>query len=488
MSVQVRGSGGNIANVDTSGNVQVVIPDASTPEKVGAVRFFSENDTGDGLGTGIPSLRSPETDADYRLRVSQDWLFEDETFNYTAQNTGKYQYHNTTMTNAWATSGMSTNSGLITTTTTGTSFRSYATFPTFGTCTTSADMELSFSAWLVQNTVIDFGFGINATTNPYAPTDGVYFRATSAGLVGVANFNGVETTTNLAFTPTLNQKYQYIVYIHHRQVQFWINNGTSTDLYGVINTPAGQGQPNATPTVPLFIRHAIVGGAASATVSATLSNWTVRVGGIQVSRNTGDLSASMYGSYQGLSGGTMGSLSSYTNNTNATAAVPSNTALTANLVNGLGGQAWETFTTGLALNTDGILLSYQVPAVGVNAQGRRLKISGVKLTAFVQTVIVGGPFNSTFTLNFGHTSVSLATSEAATTKARRVVLLPELTQAVTAAQAVNTQVSQFNSVATFQNPVYVNPSEFVNIAVKHVGTAATSGVIAYNIQLDYSWE
>ena len=26
---------------------------------------------------------------------------EAETFNYTAQNTGKYQYHNTTMTNAW---------------------------------------------------------------------------------------------------------------------------------------------------------------------------------------------------------------------------------------------------------------------------------------------------------------------------------------------------------------------------------------------------
>jgi len=488
MSVQVRGSGGNIANVDTSGNVQVVIPDASAPEKVGAVRFFSENDTGAGLGTDIPSLWSPETDADYRLRVSQDWLVEDETFNYTAQNTGKTQYHNTTMTNAWSTSGMSTNSGGITTTTTGTSFRTYAAFPMIGTCTTSADIEISFSAWLVQNTVVDFGFGINATSNPYAPTDGAYFRATSAGLFGVTNFNGVETVTSLDFTPTLNQKYQCIVYIHHRQVEFWINNGESTDLYGVINTPAGQGQPHASPLLPLFLRHVITGGAASAAMSATLSNWCVRVGGINVIRGAGELGNSIYGSYQGLSGGTMGSLSSYTNSSNPTAAVPSNTALTANLISGLGGQAWETFTAGLALNTDGILLSYQVPAVGVNAQGRRLKINGVKLTAFVQTAIVGGPFSSTFTLNFGHTAVSLATPEAAATKARRVVLLPELTQVVTAAQAVSTQVSQFNSVATFQNPIFVNPSEFVNIAVKHVGTAATSGVIAYNIQLDYSRE
>jgi hypothetical protein len=488
MSVQVRGSGGSIAGVDANGNVQVVLPDATTPEKVGGVRNFSENDTGAGLGTNVPTLVSPEADSDYRLRVSQDWLVENETFNYLAQNTGKYQYHNTTITNAWTTSGMNTNSGLATTTTTGTSFRSYAVFPTFGTCTTAADMELSFSNWLVQNTIIDFGLGLNATTNPYAPTDGVYFRATSAGLVGVSNFNGVETTVNLAFTPIVNQKYQFIVYLHHRKVQFWINNGTSTDLYGVINTPAGQGQPSASPSVPLFIRHAIVGGAASAAMSATLSNWCVRVGGIQVGRDVGDLSNSLYGSYQGLSGGTMGSLSTYTNSTNATAAAPSNTALTANLVAGLGGQAWETFTTGLALNTDGLILSYQVPAVGVNAQGRRLKINGVKLSAFVQTVLVGGGFNSTFTLNFGHTAVSLATAEAATTKARRVVLLPELTQTVAVTQAANTAVSQFSPVATFANPIYVNPSEFVSIAVKHIGTAATSGVIAYNIQLDYSWE
>lgn len=488
MAVQVRGSGGSIAGVDASGNVQVVMPDASTPEKVGAVRNFSENDTGTGLGTNTPLLVSPEADLDYRLRVSQDWLVEDETFNSLAQNTGKYQYHNTTLTNAWTTSGMNTNSGLATTTTTGTSFRSYATFPTFGTCTTSSDMELSFSNWLVQNTIIDFGFGLNATANPYAPTDGVYFRATSSGLNGVSNFNGVETTVALAFTPTPNQKYQYIIYVHHRQVQFWINNGISTDLYGVINTPAGQGQPSASPSQPLFIRHAIVGGAASAAMSATLSNWTVRVGGLQLSRASGELGNSLFGSYQGRTGGTMGSLSVYTNNTDATAAVPSNTALTANLVAGLGGQARETFTTGLALNTDGILLSYQVPAVGVNAQGRRLKISGVKLSAFVQTVLVGGGFNSTFTLNFGHTAVSLATAEAATTKARRVVLLPELTQAVAVTQAANTAVSQFNPVAKFDNPIYVNPSEFVSIAVKHIGTAATAGVIAYNIQLDYSWE
>ena len=45
-----------------------------------------------------------------------------------------------------------------------------------------------------------------------------------------------------------------------------------------------------------------------------------------------------------------------------------------------------------------------------------------------------------------------------------------------AAQAVNTQVSQFNSVATFQNPV-CKPIGVCEYCLKHIGTAILSGVI-----------
>ena len=481
------GSGVTELTGDALGYAKVSLPGADVPASVGGIRMFSENDTGEFTVTD-PQLLSPETDLDYRLRVAPDILMEDETFNALAQNTGKFQYHNTTMTNAWSTGGMTTNSGNITTTTTGTSFRSYATFPTFGTSTTSADFEFAFSAWLVGNTVIDFGMGINAVANPYAPTDGVYFRATSAGLFGVANFNGVETVSSvMAFTPTLNKKYQFIIYLHHRSVEFWINDGGTTSLYGVITTPSGYGQPAASPSLPLFVRHAIVGGAASAICNAILSNWNVRVGGPNTSRPYGEFCNAISGSYQGLTGGTMGSLATYVNSTNPTAAVPANTALTANLPGGIGGQAWETFT--LAVNTDGIINSFQVPAAGPNASGKRLKITAIKLSSFVQTVLVGGPLARTFTLAFGHTAVSLATAEAAATKARRIVLLPELTQVVTAAQAVSTMVSQPGGMrAQFDNPIYVNPGEFVALCVKHIGTVGTSGTIATNIQYDYCWE
>ena len=482
------GSGVTELTGDASGYAKVALPGADVPASVGGIRMFSENDTGDYIPGGLPQLLSPETDLDSRLRVAPDILMEDETFNSLAQNTGKFQYHNTTMTNAWSTGGMTTNPGNITTTTTGTSFRSYATFPTFGTSTTSADFKFAFSDWLVSNTIIDFGLGINATTNPYAPTDGVYFRATSAGLFGVANFNGVEAVSSvMAFTPTLNKKYQFIIYLHHRSAEFWINDGGTTSLYAVITTPSGSGQPAASPNLPLFARHVIVGGAASAACNAILSAWTVRVGGPNTSRPYGEFCNATTGSYQGLTGGTMGSLATYVNSTNPTAAVPANTTLTANLPGGIGGQAWETFT--LAVNTDAIINSFQVPAAGPNAKGKRLKISGIKLSSFVQTVLAGGPLARTFTLAFGHTAVSLATAEAAATKARRIVLLPELTQVVTAAQAVSTIVSQPGgpSVA-FANPIYVNPGEFVALCVKHVGTVGTSGTIATNIQYDYCWE
>ena len=208
------------------------------------------------------------------------------------------------------------------------------------------------------------------------------------------------------------------MYVSPRRVQFWINDDGNINMFGEINTQAGQGQPCAASCLPFSVRHAIVGGAAGGVIQFNLSRYSVRSGGANQISTPGEIGNRMFGSYQGLSGGTMGSLSAYTNSTNPTAAVPSNTALTANLPSGLGGQAWETFTSGLALNTDGILMSYQVPAGTVSVAGRRLKITAVKMTSFVQTALTGGPLVNTFALAFGHTAVSLATTEAATNQGK----------------------------------------------------------------------
>lgn len=475
-------------SIDSNHNLQVITPgNKSDGTSVGggsgnAPAIYSENDSGS--VTGSRYVLSPETDDDYRLRIAVDVELDDETFNYTAQNTGKHNNQSTTMTYTYGTGGLVTNGSSITTTTTGLSLSTYAFFPMFSSGTNLyCQFEGSFSSQPVANTIIDIGHYLRPTSNPYAPTDGAYFRLTSAGLFGVINHNGTETTTSVfPFTYTNSTVYKFLIAVSNNSVEFWIDDV----LYGEIPTPASQAQPFMSAALPFSIRHVITGGAAGGVMQFTLRGYGISIGGLNISRSLGELGNAMYGSYQGLSGGTMGTIGTYTNSTNPTAAVPTNTTAATGAV-GLLNQSWETFS--LAQNIDGILLSYQVPAGTVSVPGKRLKVTGVKLASFVQTVLAGGPTIRTFALAFGHTSVSLATAEAATTKARRIVLLPELTQAITANQAVSTMISQpLGGVSMFPEPIYVNPGEFVAVTEKQIGTVGTSGTIVNHIQLIYSWE
>ena len=494
LDTNIRGSStGNGAEVNASNQLKV-IPETdawTNPGNVGAVRTFNENDAG-GI-TGVTRLSSSEIDVDYRLRVSQDLIMDEEVFNYTAQNTGKHSYSNTTMTNAWTAGQLTTNSGSITTTTTGTQFNTYAYFPNTGTQTLSLDIELGFSAQPTANTFIEFGLGLPGTATT-APTDGVFLRLTSAGLQGIISSNGTETSTGIfpatagtgTWTYNNNEKYQFIVYMGAVEAKFWVNDGTGAMLLGSLPAPTSQGRVVMAAGMQMFIKHSIRGGAAGAALQAQVSAYNVRLGGSNLASTASTQGSRALGCYQGLSGGTMGSLANYANSANPTAAVPTNT--TAALGTGLGGQFWETVS--LAVNTDGIICSYQVPVGTANVQGRRLVIRGVSLMSHVQTVVAGGPYVSQYSLAFGHTAVSLATAEAATTKAPRRIALANLTQVVTAAQAVSTMVSQpGGSFVDFgAAPIFVNPGEFVALVTKHIGTAGTTGTVAHVVTFVYGWE
>ncbi len=484
---------GTGADVNASRQLKVV-PEtdvAANPGNVGGVKIYGANDEGD--ITGVIALKSPEIDVDYRMRVSQDLILDEETFYYTAQNTGKHQYLTSAMTGTWTAGQFTTNATSTTTTGSGTQIATYAYFPVTGTTTLSADTETAFSNQPTTNTFVEFGLGI-PNTQLVAPSDGVFFRLSSAGLQGIASFNGAETSTGVfplaggtdTWVYTNNKRYQFIVYMGGVEAQFWVNDGTGAKLLGSIALPSGQGRMNMATGVQYFYKHRITGGAASGVLQTFLGSYNVRAGG---TNNTSTLTVAgnrVYGSYQGQSGASMGSLANYVNSTNPTAAVPTNT--TAALGTGLGGQFWETAT--LALNTDGIISSYQVGAGSVNLPGRRLVIRGVGLSSYIQTVIAGGPFICQYSLAFGHTSVSLATAEAASAKAPRRIALSDLTQVVTAAQAVSTMVSCPNGgyMDFGDAPIFVNPGEFVQLVTKHIGTVGTSGVIGHVVTFVYGWE
>jgi len=287
----------------------------------------------------------------------------------------------------------------------------------------------------------------------------------------------------------LSHSYTFsVISFNERDVEFWIDDV----LYGVLETPVGQGQPCLSATLPISIRHANT-GTAGAALSMYVNNYVLHCGGYTYARSIGEVENAVLGSYQGLSGGTMGQLIAGTVTTGTlvkpTAAIPSNTGLIANLPNNLGGRAWEQLTSGLGVNTDGILAIYQNPAGTISIQGKRLRITGLKLSGVVQTVLAGGPITNEFYLLFGGTAASLQTSEGAASKPCRRIMLPEFTQNIITNQAANTALQQASYYADFSSaPIYVNPGEFVGIAVNRFGTALTSGVIAYTYQFVYSWE
>jgi hypothetical protein len=185
---------------------------------------------------------------------------------------------------------------------------------------------------------------------------------------------------------------------------------------------------------------------------------------------------------QGTNGNTMGSTALLTNNLAAGAgAVLTNTTAAAGV--GLGGQFSVQPT--LAVGTDGILQSYQVPVGSINITPRTLVIYGIWLQGCVSTVLVG---NATavayeYSLAYGHTNVSAATAEAVAAKAPRRDALGFESYAAAAPVGTTGQ----GIYRSFTSPKIVNPGEFIQILAKNLGVVTTTGVITFTVGFDSAW-
>lgn len=323
--------------------------------------------------------------------------------------------------------------------------------------------------------VAEFGFLL--ATGVAAPTLGAFFRVTPAGgLQAVVNLNGAETAVSCkdanqaVIAPDVNAHVAWISY-DDDQVEFWIDDV----LVAVVATEA-QITARTSSSIPFAAR---VYYASAGTVAQMLDIGHVVVlsNEFENSKPWGHTMAGMgHHAYQGQSGGTMGSSANFANSANPSAAVPSNT--TAALGSGLGGQFWETDT--LAVNTDGVISSFQNPAGTVDVPGKRLYITGVKIDSFVQTLLVTGGANEVWSLAFGHTTVSLATAESLTagTKAPRRVPLGSRLKAAAAAALTQLATIQMDFSAS---PILVNPGEFLQTVKKNIGTVGTGGVVAHTV-------
>lgn len=477
MSIILKsGTNGNLASVDSNNNLNINAP--LSAETAGFVTLSADNDMGE--VTGSRYVLSPEVSGDYRLRVGTDQMMFNELFPGAALNTGLWSSPTTTMTltvgggfanlNAASSIGLSAVARLTT----------YRSFPCYKSYTTYFEMELNLTSLPVIGNVCEWGAFIS--TGTATPTDGVFFRLNTAGeLRCILNNNGTETQSDSIDISLIgvNHTKGYLIYIMSNKAFFWIDN----ILVATIEAPAGQGTVTSSQNLPMSFRNYNFTATSTAQVMK-VSMVNVTLSDQNTSKPWADIICGAGGnSSQGQTSGTMGSTALYTNSM-APAAGIAMTNTTAALGSGLGGQ-FSALPTPSA-NIDGIICSYQVPLGTATVPGKSLYVKGINVDSVVTTVLAGNasPVVYVYSVAYGHTAVSLATTETATTKAPRRKILG--VNSFPAAAAVFTIGSEVK--VDLENPIVVQPGEFIQIVAKNIGATTVTGVITFFIDIDGYFE
>jgi len=166
-------------------------------------------------------------------------------------------------------------------------------------------MEVSVSwasgATIPAPGVVEFGFGLSANTTPYDLFDGVYFRMNNSGAYGIIRNNSAtdtavsglfKDTTGATWVPVNGRKYQFIVYLSTRSVEFWVNDPVTDIIWlaSELMTPAGYGAPTASPALNVFCRqYQVTAPAVSYTMQ--VSRYSVRRGGTNIGTTLNVLAA-----------------------------------------------------------------------------------------------------------------------------------------------------------------------------------------------------
>lgn len=469
---------GTGADVNASRQLKITAEtDAATnPGNVGAFRLFCENDPGE--ITGEAHLQSPEVSSDYRLRVGVDSVWDDDNFNYTAQNFNKHKYTSNTLTMTWAGGFLNTNGGSVTTTGTGCQLQTYRHFPLQGGGGLYCEVALALSNTPVTNCNIDFGVFLPGAASTNTPLDGVYFRINSGGVFGVINVNGTETTTSaFTFSPTINTVYKYNISISDSELEFWIDDV----LYAKADKPIGVGSVMYSGSAPFAVRHHHT-GTTSAVIQAKIANYTIGVADMDNVRLWASNKAGQgMSGIQYASGATAGQTA---NNANSTVPATASLSNTAASYATLGGKFL--FAAVAGAETDYALFAFLNPVPTANLTGRNLVIRGVWIDTFNAVVAVATtPTVIEWTLAAGSTAVSLATTDGSATRLPKRVALGVQSFIVGAAAGAQANRVDVNLDA----PVVVEPGCYAHIIMRvPYGTATATEVFRGQIGFNSYWE
>ena len=471
MGIKVEG-GTSGTLVEVTGQNELKTATTLTSANAGFTAFTCESDKG--TVTGSRLVREVDIDEDYRLRVGQDTIVFSDAFPGTALNTNIWENASTTMTTTVSGGLCLLNAGASAASAVYAMIRSKPMFYAYGQAGLSWDFLATIGQVPQNNNITEWGVGVVATNA--TPTDGCFFRLSTVGdFVCVVNYGGTEVvatpTGGFAGLVGAGNAHRYNIVITDDLATFWIDDV----LAAKIARQSTAGEVTQSSSLSFFAR--------TNNTAATGLAQQIKIGNLsaQVMSADANLPWSMAKArngntpYQSQSGSAVGSPVQYVNNTNPTANVPTNT--TSTVITGCGGLGWE--TASLAVATDGIICSWQVPAGSNAVPGRTFMCSGAKISSNVQTALTAGGFLENWVLNYGGSALSLATADGATTKAFRKVMMGQRTVAATVAA-----LTQLTDVELrLDNPVPIYPGEFINISKRITGTAGTAGTFQHSITL-----
>lgn len=450
------GASSDLAGVTATNQLQVVTP--TTPSQAGYVRLT------DGSHNVV-------FDDEGRIDAALSTFLFNDPVDGAAVNTNKWISSQSTMTQTQASGFITLNATAI------------ITINTYSILTSIQQHGLQYGAYVhwsanvltpnvpQVNATMEIGLGTAATTA--APTDGAFFRWTSAGeFRAVINNAGTEITSGALTAPTANVVHHFEIRAQHGEADFFV------DGVEVATLEPGAGTANITNSarLPIFFRVYAAGVAPATAPQLKIASVDVWRTTLNLVKDWKDVRALMaQGSYQSPIT-TFVQTANHANSTSPTSATLSNTAAGYTT---LGGRYQFAAPVGAA--TDFALFGYAVPA------GHQLVISGVTISS----CNTGAAVATTATLldwgvGLNASAVSLATSDSPpTTWAPRRI--PLGMRGFVVANADGTCVPDV--VGAFDPPLVVDGGRYFHVILQvPVGTATASQVIRGDVTVSGYFE
>lgn len=453
---------------DANGNAMVNLP--RTQSQAGYAAMTTE--VHDGGSGAARKLRNVMASQRFRLRASLDAPLWDDNFNFGTINTRKYSSGGTTMTATQTGGAFVLNNGSSVASSTGYLIRSYSIFQMASEAPLVATALFSLAATPMTNNEISIGIGIPNTATT-VPLDGVYMRIDNTGsLELITNYGGsVSAVGPIAYTFTANTVYEMKLVIYRSYAELWVNDILVAE---VTRTGTAPSAPSLTMAASgnLFALERNTGVTGSAQ-KLSIYSWSVQSTDLDYNRTIGELAAEQYNiAVSAPDGATVGQTANIANSAAPASATLSNTAAGYTT---LGGN-WQ-FAAVAGAETDYALFAYQVPAAATSAGDKSLVVKGVEIDTFnMGAAVATTPTLLTWYLGIGSTAVSLATADAATTKAPHRI--PLGSQSLAIGTAIGARADRNISVNFSAAPLIVSPGEYVHIILRMpVGTATASQII-----------